>query len=330
MEKYPKISIITPSYNQGQYIEQTICSVLDQKYPNLEYIIIDGGSTDNTVEIIKKYEKHLKYWVSEKDRGQSHAINKGLEHCTGDIFNWINSDDYYLPNALFKIAEIFVNNTHANLVVAKEILFSHTEQKLSEGTFVDKDLATTLFRSLYDQPCTFIRLTTLKGLFPVREEFHYVMDAELYVRYLLQYGLDGIVCSDEVITMFRLHENSKGVSQNSRFDIEKYIFESALMKCFGLSKNLQKYALGQGGHYINLEYSTSQKIDKKMYERLFCEREISRLSSKRLPVKFRFIFLPFFFKYHPYKGVRFWKCFLADYLFPELYGRFLKYRLRNY
>ena len=82
-------SIITPSYNQGQYIEQTIQSVLNQNYPNLEYIIIDGGSTDNTVEIIKKYEKHLKFWVSEKDKGQANAINKGLQYCTGEIFNWI-------------------------------------------------------------------------------------------------------------------------------------------------------------------------------------------------------------------------------------------------
>ena len=91
---YPKISIVTPSFNQGKYIEQTIQSVLTQNYPNLEYIIIDGGSTDKTVDIIKKYEQQLSYWVTEPDKGQTDAINKGFAKCTGEIFNWINSDDF--------------------------------------------------------------------------------------------------------------------------------------------------------------------------------------------------------------------------------------------
>jgi glycosyltransferase involved in cell wall biosynthesis len=97
---WPKISIVTPSYNQGRFIEETIRSVLLQGYPNLEYIIIDGGSTDNSVEIIKKYEPWLTYWVSEPDRGQSHGINKGFEKAAGEVFGWLNSDDYFHPGAL--------------------------------------------------------------------------------------------------------------------------------------------------------------------------------------------------------------------------------------
>ena len=117
MTDWPKISIVTPSFNQGKFLEKTILSVLEQDYPNLEYIIIDGGSTDSSVEIIKKYEQHLSYWVSEPDRGQSHAINKGFAKTTGEILGWLNSDDWYYPGALRAVAEAFANNPKTGAVV---------------------------------------------------------------------------------------------------------------------------------------------------------------------------------------------------------------------
>ncbi len=104
---YPKISIVTPNFNGGVYLEQTIQSVLSQKYPNLEYIIIDGGSSDNSISIIKKYESQLAYWVSEPDKGLYNAIQKGFDQSTGEIMAWINSDDLYHPKAFFTVAEIF-------------------------------------------------------------------------------------------------------------------------------------------------------------------------------------------------------------------------------
>lgn len=104
---WPKISIVTPSYNQAQFLETTICSVLDQAYPNLEYIIMDGGSTDGSVEIIKKHEKHLTYWCSQKDQGQYFAVNAGFKRSTGEVMAWINSDDIYCPWALRTIGSIF-------------------------------------------------------------------------------------------------------------------------------------------------------------------------------------------------------------------------------
>ncbi|HVA98847.1 MAG TPA: glycosyltransferase family 2 protein, partial [Bacteroidia bacterium] len=106
-EIFPKITIVTPSFNQGEYLEETILSVLDQNYPNLEYIIIDGGSTDDSVEIIKKYEKQLTFWISEKDNGLYDALNKGFSKSTGEIMAWINSDDLYHKKSFFTVAEIF-------------------------------------------------------------------------------------------------------------------------------------------------------------------------------------------------------------------------------
>ena len=104
---YPKISIVTPTYNQGSYIEECIQSILDQGYPNLDYIIIDGGSIDNTVDIIKKYQDQLSYWVSEKDEGLYDALNKGFKKATGEIFGWLNSDDILHRKSLFTVADIF-------------------------------------------------------------------------------------------------------------------------------------------------------------------------------------------------------------------------------
>lgn len=112
MKNYPKISIVTVNYNNGDFIEETIKSVLDQNYPNLEYIIIDGESTDGSLDVIKKYEDRLTYWISEKDNGQYDAINKGFAKASGDILAWINSDDKYLDKSLFVVAEIFTRFKH--------------------------------------------------------------------------------------------------------------------------------------------------------------------------------------------------------------------------
>src|SRR5215212_2689652 len=102
----PKVSIITPSFNQGQFLEASMLSVLEQDYPNIEYIIVDGGSKDESVEIIKKYQEHFVWWVSEKDKGHADALNKGFSHATGDILAWLNSDDVYFPQAVSEAAAI--------------------------------------------------------------------------------------------------------------------------------------------------------------------------------------------------------------------------------
>lgn len=123
---YPKISIITPTYNQAGFIEETILSVLNQNYPNLEYIILDAGSTDGTVEIIKKYEDKISKWISEKDNGLYDAVYKGFEMASGEIIAWINSDDTYLPNAFFTVAEIFSSFNEVNWVQGAN---SHSDER---------------------------------------------------------------------------------------------------------------------------------------------------------------------------------------------------------
>jgi glycosyltransferase involved in cell wall biosynthesis len=209
----PKISIITPSFNQGQFIEQTIVSIIEQNYPNLEIIIIDGGSKDNTLEVIKKYEPYITYWISEPDKGQSHAINKGLERCTGDIVNWLNSDDWLEPGALFKVAEIFKANPEISVVSGYENhVWNNGEIIIREGTVLKESLEETIEFCQIAQPSTFFRLKEFKQITPVPEDMHFIMDGELWVRFLLLFGQQNFYKLKEPVVNFRFHENSKTVS----------------------------------------------------------------------------------------------------------------------
>jgi glycosyltransferase involved in cell wall biosynthesis len=217
-----KISIVTPSFNQGDYIEQTICSVLDQNYPNLQYIIIDGGSTDGTVEVIKKYEKHLAFWTSEPDSGQTDAINRGFHRCTGDIFNWINSDDYYEPGTFAKLAAHF-SDPSVDVVCGQERPFYHDqpEQDLNlTRSFIHRDLYKTIQTGIIDQPCTFFRKEKIAPFFPLHTPLRYVMDRQLWWQYLLRYGQTNIKVVDDVFTHFRLHHGSKSVAESAGFEKE--------------------------------------------------------------------------------------------------------------
>lgn len=232
---WPKISIITPSYNQAHFLEETIRSVLLQGYPKLEYIIVDGGSTDGSVEIIKKYEQYLSYWISEKDQGQSDAINKGLRLATGDIINWLNSDDYYEPHTLFKVAEAF-RNPSVHVVCGKSHLFNEDKVlRKSSGTDIYPDnLAKTIGWARIDQPETFFRHSAIEKMGHLNAHFHYIMDKEWWVRYLMLFGLGNIQIIEDVLVNFRLHESSKTVSQAKGFEKENIAFYYALASVYQL------------------------------------------------------------------------------------------------
>jgi len=184
---WPRISIVTPSYNQGQFIEETIRSVLLQGYPNLEYFVIDGGSTDGTLEIIHKYEPWLTYWVSEPDEGQSDAINRGFARATGEILAWLNSDDTYLPGALHQAAETMAAYPSAAVVYGQSRFCDE------QGRYVGTIGEPMEFRSLLvghnmiPQPSAFVRRNAADRVGPLRVDLNYAMDLD----YWLHLGLAG-------------------------------------------------------------------------------------------------------------------------------------------
>lgn len=201
---WPRISIVTPSYNRGEFIEETIRSVLLQGYPDLEYFIIDGGSTDGGVEIIRKYEKWLEYWVSEPDRGQSHAINKGWERSSGDVLAWLNSDDFYYPGALANVARMF-RETASILAICGAIAIVDADGSrltLKEPYSLDP---TRLFSwgLVPGQPGVFIRRSLFKELGGPRFDLHYVMDWEYWLRISLRYPSNRFAYTDEVLAASR-------------------------------------------------------------------------------------------------------------------------------
>jgi len=213
---WPKISIVTPSYNQGIFLEETLRSILLQNYPDLELIVIDGGSKDNSVEIIKKYEPWITYWISEKDNGQSDAINKGIRKATGEILNWINSDDLLTTGSLKKVAEIFSQQPgDVGLIHGGTVLFTRKKVVGHEWGLKDPSLERYLAGITFSQPSSFF----LKKYYDmvggqINEKLHYGMDYELYSRLLLVSKFKKI---DHLLSKYRFHDGSKSVALTNKF-----------------------------------------------------------------------------------------------------------------
>lgn len=189
----PLVSIVTPSFNQGHFIEETIQSVLTQDYPNIEYLVIDGGSTDNTVEILRKYEGRLK-WISEPDGGQSHAINKGFHMARGEIVAWLNSDDTLLPGAISKAARHLIKNQETMMVYGEGYLMDQHSQ--ITGRFPATE-PFNLWRLIYYgdyilQQTVFMRKKIFDVIPMVDESLHYGMDWDLFIRIGKRFKVDYI------------------------------------------------------------------------------------------------------------------------------------------
>jgi glycosyltransferase involved in cell wall biosynthesis len=223
---YPKISIVTPSFNDAPYLERAILSVLSQNYPNLEYIIIDGGSTDGSVDIIQKYQKRLAYWVTEKDNGMYDAINKGFQISTGEIMGWINSDDRHQPGSLYTLAQVFSDYLEVNWVqgwptVVDELdrIFVHPHRhQIDRFFFYSK--AYVKSRVFIQQESTFWRRNLwLKTGGKMSTDYKYAGDFDLWMRFF-QY--EEIYHLNAVIGSFR---QSRGL-QASKDNFEEYLNET--------------------------------------------------------------------------------------------------------
>lgn len=223
--KYPKISIVTPALNQVDFIERTVRSVLEQGYPNLEYIVVDGGSTDGTLDILRDYRSKL-ILISEKDKGQTSAINKGLRIATGEIVAYLNSDDLYLKDSLFKVAKAFIDKPEALWISGRCKIIDGEDKEIRQGITSYKNFwlnhynyFVLLVLNFISQPATFWKSQVIKELDYLDESLYYVMDYEYWLRigkkykpYILKDYLAG----------FRIQRKSKSILGFQKEFLEEY------------------------------------------------------------------------------------------------------------
>jgi glycosyltransferase involved in cell wall biosynthesis len=233
----PLVSIITPSYNQAAFLETTIRSVLGQDYPNIEYLVIDGASTDGSVDVIKKYAHRLTWWVSEKDKGQAEAINKGLARAKGEYVAWVNSDDHYFPGAVGAAVKVFSEHPEAALVYGDVAAIDAAGNIFNRMTYGNWGLEGLLCFKIIGQPSVFIRRSALEKAGYLDMKYHFMLDTQLWMR-VAQYG--EMIYVPELWSAARYHADAKNVAQAPRFGEDAFTVYEWMQQEPGLQDFLNK------------------------------------------------------------------------------------------
>lgn len=264
--KNPRVTIVTPSYNQAQFLEETIESVLNQDHPNLEYVVIDGGSTDGSVDIIRKYSSRLAYWVSEPDRGQTDAINKGLEHASGEILGWLNSDDVFEPGSIREAVE------HLNRHSQSQAVFGDADFIDPQGNFESHfegrafKAPKMFFERFVPQPAVFFRRSALEQAGGLNPSLHYAMDYDLWWKMALVGPIDYV---PRTWAKYRRHPDSKSTTSQAWQWTEAAASLKELFARSDIPAEWRKYkaqAMGSAHWYAAIEFHRKRDEDRTKKE----------------------------------------------------------------